>query len=364
MRHRFFRSSILALAAALASAPLVSAARAGDFSAEYVFGDSLSDNGNLAELLNVENYAEHGYYFGNFPNPPSFHDSFTNGPVAVAGLAQNLGLSLTPSLWVTGFKDPAGLFGGPSFVPGTNYAVAGALSATPSPVSINLLSQVGAYSAYASGHADPNALYVVMIGGNDVRDAALDGTGVGAVTAGVDAELAAISTLSGEDAKHFLVVNVPNVGIIPEFAQDNPTLAASATAYSQLYDSELVAGLASLDPMLGAGSTLQAFDLYDFNANILANAASYGLTDTTDRCFTDTPLSASTSSACGPDAENIGSFVYWDSIHPTKTVQALWTAGFSSAVPEPSTWAMLLVGFGSLGFAGYRRGARALAARA
>ena len=54
MADRFFRSSILALAAALASAPLVSAARAGDFSAEYVFGDSLSDNGNLAELLNVE----------------------------------------------------------------------------------------------------------------------------------------------------------------------------------------------------------------------------------------------------------------------------------------------------------------------
>ena len=62
-----------------------------------------------------------------------------------------------------------------------------------------------------------------MIGGNDVRDAALKATGAPAVTAGVDAELAAISTLSGEGAKHFLVVNVPNVGIIPEFAQDNPT---------------------------------------------------------------------------------------------------------------------------------------------
>ncbi|MFZ0599886.1 MAG: SGNH/GDSL hydrolase family protein [Roseiarcus sp.] len=359
MTGRFVRSSILALAAALASLPLVSAARAGDFSAEYVFGDSLSDNGNLAELLNAE-----GQFFGNFPNPPSFHDSFTNGPVAVAGLAQNLGLSLTPSLWVTGFKDPAGLFGGVSFMPGTNYAVAGALSATPSPVSINLLSQVGAYSVYASGHADPDALYVVMIGGNDVRDAALDGTGQATVTTGVTAELAAISTLSGEDAKHFLVVNVPNVGIIPEFAQDHPTLAASATAYSQLYNSELANGLASLDPTLGAGSTLQAFDLYDFNANILANAASDGFTDTTDRCYTGTPFTATTSSACGPDAENIGGFVYWDDIHPTEKVQALWAAGFTSAVPEPSTWAMLLVGFGSLGFAGYRRGARALAARA
>ena len=51
-----------------------------------MFGDSLSDNGNLAELLRT----------GNFPDPPSFDDSFTNGPVAVASLAQHLGLSLTP----------------------------------------------------------------------------------------------------------------------------------------------------------------------------------------------------------------------------------------------------------------------------
>ena len=38
-------------------------------------------------------------------------------------------------------------------------------------------------------------------------------------------------------------------------------------------------------------------------------------------------------------------------------------ATIQTGVPEPSTWAMLVVGFGSLGFAGYRRGARPLAAR-
>ena len=140
------------------------------------------------------------------------------------------GLSLTPSLWVTGFKDPAGLFGGVSFMPGTNYAVAGALSATPSPVSINLLSQVGAYSVYASGHADPDALYVVMIGGNDVRDAALDGTGVsggnGRRRRGIGRDLDAFGrgrqALSGGQRSQ--------CRNHPEFAQDHPTLAASATA--------------------------------------------------------------------------------------------------------------------------------------
>ena len=106
------------------------------------------------------------------------------------------------------------------------------------------------------------------------------------------------------------------------------------------------------------------FNLYALNTYILDNAASFGFTNTSDPCYTDTPFTATTSSACGPDAENIGSFFYWDDIHPTERVQALWAKGFMSAVPEPSTWAMLLVGFGSMGFAGYRRGARALAARA
>jgi hypothetical protein len=31
---------------------------------------------------------------------------------------------------------------------------------------------------------------------------------------------------------------------------------------------------------------------------------------------------------------------------------------FSSAVPEPSTWAMMLIGFAGLGFVGYRQARR------
>lgn len=99
-------------------AAMASSALAAPYSAEYVFGDSLSDRGNLAEAV----------YHSNFPNPPSSHDSFTNGPVAVQVLAQSFGLNADPSLWLTGFRDVYGLFGGASYVPGTNYAVAGATS--------------------------------------------------------------------------------------------------------------------------------------------------------------------------------------------------------------------------------------------
>jgi phospholipase/lecithinase/hemolysin len=365
VNRKFVARTVVALGACLSAALLgASAAEAADFSAEYVFGDSLSDNGNLAELLNVAGLAS-----GNFPDPPSFHDSFTNGNVAVVDLAQSLGLNLTPSLWVTDFKDPADLFGGPSFVPGTNYAVAGATAALGSDivpgVNINLPTQVAAFGAFTSDHADPNALYVIMIGGNDVRDAVGESAtaAADAIAAGVAAETKAISTLSGDDAKHFLIVNVPNVGLIPEFS-GNPTEAEAATTLSQLYDTDLAVGLHALDPTLAAGTTLQEFDLYTLDASILADALSYGFTNTTDPCFTDTPFSAATTSGCGPDGANIDSFVYWDDIHPTARVQALWAQAFTAAVPEASTWAMLLLSFAGLGFEGYRRRVWARAATA
>lgn len=328
---------------------LTTGAQAGPYTAEYVFGDSLSDNGNLAEAL----------YRQNFPSPPSYHNSFTNGPVAAEVLAGRLGLTLTPSLFLTGFHDIYGLFGGASYVAGTNYAVAGATAAgTPLFGGIpgaNLPQQVAAYSAYKSFTADPNALYFILTGGNDVRQAALNNLGTAAITAGVDAEISGIQSLMNEGARNFIVVNVPNVGVIPEFTQDNPTKAAAATTLSQQYDAMLATGLQGL--ALASGTKVNLFDLYAFNANIVTNAAAYGITNTTDRCFTSTPLSPAATAACGVNGANLDQYYYWDSIHPTGKVQALAGNAIAAAlgVPEPSTTVLLGVGVVALAYRTRRR---------
>jgi PEP-CTERM motif len=51
-----------------------------------------------------------------------------------------------------------------------------------------------------------------------------------------------------------------------------------------------------------------------------------------------------------------------DSTIEVSTTPISFTSAFPPTVPEPSTWAMLIIGFAGLGFAGWRRGRRATAA--
>ena len=321
---------------------VVAATNARAYDAEYVFGDSLSDNGNAAELEGAA-----------YPDPPSYHNSYTNGPVAVADLAKSLGLpTLEPSLWANNFTDENNIYP-PGFTPGTNYAFAGATANLVGYEDFywNLPQQVAAYTAHVSNVADPSALYVIMIGGNDVINAVTSNPPLtdAYMVSGVDSEIAQITTLAKDGARNFLIVNVSNVGLIP-LLSGTPG-AALATALSQFYDATLQKQLNDL--ALPAGAALNEFNLYDYNENILANPLAYGFTNTTQPCYANAPASAASDTGC--DASNIDSFVYWNDVHPTAAVQALWAQGMLQAVPETSTWVMLLVGFAGTALMGLKR---------
>ena len=129
------------LAGAIAAGLLVSAsAAAGQFSQLVVFGDSLSDNGNISLATQPA------------LQPPL---RFTTNPglVGIEHVADHLGLTLAPSL--TGGTDYA--WGGA----GINTNSPGTPAAVPT-----LTAQVDAY--LAGGNVDGRALYSIWGGANDI----------------------------------------------------------------------------------------------------------------------------------------------------------------------------------------------------
>ncbi len=240
---------------AVCSLVLASVAAAGPFSSVFVFGDSLSDTGNLAEFQGA-----------NFPNPPFYNDSVTNGPPAVTLLANHFGLDERPSLFANGFQDVHNLFG-PDFKFGTNYAFAGARAFNPGHA--DLTDQVTAFLARpgGGGTAPVDALYVVWIGGNDIRTAGHSNdpvVGADLVTKAVNAIAADVQTLINKGARKIVVPNAGDVGAIPEFTQESPPSQAQlATQDSILFNQLLHQALASI-LTLNPGIGLTEFDFLRF----------------------------------------------------------------------------------------------------
>ena len=189
------------------------------FSQIYVFGDSLSDTGNLASIA------------GDF-SAPYYMNRVSNGPVAVETLAARLGLSAEASLHLLGLNV------------GSNYAVARANAYGNDVFDLNI--QLYSFHANHGFMAPADALYVMFIGGNDVRDAALfesDFTVAQSLVKAAATEVRhAIESLSQAGARSFLLINAPNISSIPEirfFASSDPALIDRALLLSKLYRKQI-----------------------------------------------------------------------------------------------------------------------------
>lgn len=142
------------LCAGLLSLTLSVSASADTFSDVFIFGDSLSDTGNiLASTL--------GFFP---PDPPYFDGRFSNGPVWAEYLADQLGLVVVPN------------GSNPNVINGNNFAFGGAEAANDVPIwPIGVIPSVQnqvSFFAAAAGTVPADALYAVWGGGNDLRFAA------------------------------------------------------------------------------------------------------------------------------------------------------------------------------------------------
>lgn len=262
------------------------------------FGDSLSDAGNRYILTGEQAQAPYAPIPGAAYAIGGHH--FTNGATWLELLAKD-------------FKDPLG--GKPSLRPNrrtSNYAFGGARAAGGQWP--DLATQVSFYLD-DNGTADSDALHVIWIGGNDVRDAlALLQQGnvpaaIGSVSAAVQAVGSGILNLYGSGARSFLVANVPNLAILPAVqATNNPQAIAAAAFLSGQFNSALETALGALDAL--PGSSITRLDVATILAEVHATPEAFGLENSTTPCLSFFVIA---NAVCARP----GAHLFWDMTHPT-----------------------------------------------
>jgi outer membrane lipase/esterase len=304
------------------------------YDAIYVLGDSLSDQGNLLAATSILTGGANP-----LPDPNHyFNGRFSNGPVYTDILAHDLGLPLGPSIaggnnfayggarttYNTvdqGAPAPPGPFPGGPFPPNPELF----------PWSLN--AEVQAFNA--RGVHDPNALYIVFSGSNDIADILARSLNPGTVIpTAVGGVVNAVQAFANAGARTILVMNIPDLGLTPAFNSLGPPATNPASALSRGFNNALQAALGSFPSSLD----IIQFQVDDLLNAVVADPAHYGLTNVTAPCYTGFVVPSPGTTTC----PNPGQYLFWDQVHPTAGVQAILAEAVREAVPEPSTiWLVL-----------------------
>jgi outer membrane lipase/esterase len=306
----------------------------------FVFGDSLSDTGNLFIVTNEVPGQD------TVPvSPPYFAGRFSNRRVWVERLATRL--DLAARAWLDG---------------GTNYAFGGAKAALdgddfffPREIGVFIPSIRSQVSNLFFGEpisdfpfddfpfdlpspfdeADPSALYIVWGGPNDLRPAVREGEQDTTVARGSARSLArAIQKLAEGGAVHFLVANMPDLGQTPESLALGPERVAFATELSEVFNSTLETSLQALESDFAI--SISRFDTFTPMREAVADPAAFGFTNVTDPCLMvpDGNEPSEAPFVGGTPCVRPGAYLFWDFIHPTAAAHNV-LAGLAFAALPP-----------------------------
>ena len=281
----------------------------------YFFGDSLSDTGNAK------------VFSGNADNP-LFPSRFSNGIIGVDVVSAAYGLQATPSLFLLGAEA------------GNNYAVGGARAVDAdgdeSTFDTHLPTQVNTFLAYNGYSAPSDALYMIVIGGNDLFAAQAVRSGAVAASTGEERRAlrqaaresvksavlsleAQIMKLVAAGAQHILIGNTPDIGAVPytdevvagllALAETNAQerranrMYDASTKLSALFNRKLSRAIGRIEKV--SGLDLLEWDTSAFITSQIEGGEDVGLTNTEDACDS-LPL--------------CDGFLFVDGVHPTTVV--------------------------------------------
>jgi outer membrane lipase/esterase len=296
----------------------------------YAFGDSLTDTGNIEAST-----------FGILPLSPFATGRFSNGPLWIDRVTSAFGTQATPSL-----------------EGGNNFAYGGATTGgvVPPGVTFQTLDYLARQGVNG---ADPDALYIVYAGGNDVRNELGSTLAPEALAAAATENIRqAVTNLAQAGAKYIMVPNLSDLALIPESLAGGTETMQRATTLSTAFNNALSGVLAGLEAAFPID--LISLDVGSLFNTIVSNPAQYGLTNVNTPCFSgafDRP---------GTVCANPDEYLFWDNIHPTTATHQIFgdfalaaLAGWDEAaaapasaplqVAEPATLMMLACGLLGLG---------------
>ena len=289
-------------------------ALAQSFSNVVVFGDSLSDSGNAAAASGL-------------PLPPG--TSFTTNPDPV---------------WAEIIAGAFGASGQNSLAGGPNYAFGGACMNPATPCDFDdvptVTEQIGQHLSLRGGRLDPNALYTIWGGLNDIADSALGDplNALGHVLAAADVNAAQIRRLREAGARHVVVFNMPDASLAPFAVAQGPAAQAGLSALVAEYNKKLYAGIRENEE-----------GVVPININVAlgalaANPGRYGLTNVTGTACGEPDAGSALSIQCGPAGSPFPvtyapganeTYLFADRSHPSGAVHAMLASLVTSTLAAP-----------------------------
>jgi phospholipase/lecithinase/hemolysin len=280
----------------LGLATMVAQAATPNYDALYVFGDSYCDVGNL--------FAATG---DTYPPAPYYLGRFSDGPLWLDHVAGFLHVPLTPYL-----------------LGGTDYAFGGAWATAPQPLGTGVIpsvpEQVGLYLEQHRGKADPNALYIIEGGGNDIVDTT---TGSPQALGYAIAQnlVASEAMLRQAGARHFVIPNLFNVGLLPVAAGKVAFASAASVAANKGLD-QLLASEEQLP-----GVHILRMDVFSLMSAVQADPTHFGFIDIKDPCL----ITTTTPPTLCSDPDHT---FFWDTFHPSLFGHSFFAVTLENALSQ------------------------------
>lgn len=305
--------ALLCVSCALAQAASPQTPR---FDAMYVFGDSLSDNGNdliLTKLLRLDPAIPPS----ETPHRTYFQGRFSNGPIAFEylwrAIKQKQTATVTPSL----------AFAQPTQSGAINFAFGGATSGlyatTPGGFIVpGLLGQVEAFRlGLRGGKPKQMALYAIWIGANDY--ATLTPNQPATVVSNIKKSIQRLHKTGG---RHFIILNMPDLGLTPLAISQGPAVSTALSTLSTTHNALLAQAVTELSTIL-TGIKITSVDVLTlaqrlFGSTITDFPALETLAPGSSVCLLLNPITC-------PDVPLTlaDPFFYWDVEHPTTYIHAI-----------------------------------------